>query len=419
MTEIEQPGKLRTRARGPKTAVAALAAMLLAGLFASLAYANLVQRGDLFVTFNGGISPTALPRYKDAPIAVSLSGKVRVLPGNQPPSLRQITIELNRAGHLDTTGLPLCRVSQIEATSDSSALAACRPALIGSGRFSAEVAFPEQPIIPSHGTILAFNGREGSHPVILAHIFGTEPLSITRVWSSTYATPPAVTAPNSAANCRPKSSTTATSPRSTSTSTGSSPTGAPPTAISRPPAPPRRLLSRLLPLRPRLDDLRRRPNPLLHPDPQLHGKKMTVIRGTTKLNFIDYHGPRGQSLARAGQPAPGELRENGGDRRLREAGLFGGGCRVPMPKSKRAKRSSFLTVGELPGPRQPCLSDPLPCSATTPKPAWRRPRLSTPLCPLTAVSSRDPQRRRLLELTSTHQTPLEDSCATIFRVTVD
>jgi len=148
---------------------------------ASLAYANIVQRGDLFVTFNGGISPTALPRHQDAPIAVSLSGKVRVLPGNQPPSLRQITIELNRAGHLDTTGLPLCRVSQLEATSDAAALAACRPALIGSGGFSAEVSFPEQPVIPTHGTILAFNGREGSHPVILAHIFGTEPLSITRV----------------------------------------------------------------------------------------------------------------------------------------------------------------------------------------------------------------------------------------------
>jgi len=180
VTEIRQTGKPR-RVRGPRTALAALAAILLAWGLASLAYANIVQRGDLFVTFNGGISPTALPRHQDAPIAVSLSGKVRVLPGNQPPSLRQITIELNRAGHLDTTGLPLCRVSQLEATSDAAALAACRPALIGSGGFSAEVSFPEQPVIPTHGTILAFNGREGSHPVILAHIFGTEPLSITRV----------------------------------------------------------------------------------------------------------------------------------------------------------------------------------------------------------------------------------------------
>ena len=84
-------------------------------------------------------------------------------------------------GILTPPDLPLCRVSQIEATSDATALSECRRSLIGAGGFSAKVAFPEQPIIASHGTILAFNGREGSHPVILAHIFGTEPLSITRI----------------------------------------------------------------------------------------------------------------------------------------------------------------------------------------------------------------------------------------------
>jgi hypothetical protein len=162
-------------------AVLSIAITLLAAMFASLAYANLVQRGDLFVTFNGGISPTALPRHEDAPIAVSVSGQIRTLSGTPPPALRQITIELNRAGHLDTRGLPLCRISQIEASSNAAALAVCRPALVGSGSFAAKVSFPEQPIIPIHGNILAFNGREGSRPVILANIYGTDPVSITRL----------------------------------------------------------------------------------------------------------------------------------------------------------------------------------------------------------------------------------------------
>ena len=162
----------------------AAAAMLVIGLVlagTSLAAANVVQRGDLFVTFNGGISPDALPRHTLAPISVQISGTIKTLSGSPPPSLRTVTIELNRAGHLDTRGLPLCRISQIKASSNAHALAACRSALIGSGSFSAKVAFPEQPIISSQGTILAFNGREGSQPVILAHIFGTEPLSITRI----------------------------------------------------------------------------------------------------------------------------------------------------------------------------------------------------------------------------------------------
>ncbi len=158
-----------------------IAAVVLVAMSASLAFANLVQRGDLFVKFNGGISPTALPRHEDAPIAVSVSGQIRTLSGTPPPALRQITIELNRAGHLDTRGLPLCRVGQIEASSNAAALAACRSALVGSGTFSADFAFPEQPIIPTHGNILAFNGREGSRPVIFANIYGTDPVSITRL----------------------------------------------------------------------------------------------------------------------------------------------------------------------------------------------------------------------------------------------
>lgn len=155
--------------------------LLLAGAFAPLVFASLIQRGDLFVTFDGGISPTALPRREEAPISVSVSGEVRTLPGSLPPALRHITVELNRAGHLDTKGLPICRVSQIEASSSGAAMAACRSALVGAGSFSANVAFPEQPIISTQGRILAFNGREGSHPVILANIYGTNPVSITRI----------------------------------------------------------------------------------------------------------------------------------------------------------------------------------------------------------------------------------------------
>lgn len=158
-----------------------MVAPLVVAAFVSFAYANLVQRGDLFVTFDGGISPSALPRRVDAPIAVSVSGDVRTLSGALPPALRNITIELNRAGHLDTLGLPVCRISQIEASSTRAAMAACRQALVGGGSFSADVAFPEQPVISTRGRILAFNGKEGSHPVILANIYGTKPVSITRI----------------------------------------------------------------------------------------------------------------------------------------------------------------------------------------------------------------------------------------------
>src|SRR3954454_8978072 len=88
-------------------AVTALAATCLVA--ASLAHAELVERGNLFVKFDGGIAPTALPRTAKVPIGVRVDGTVRVLSGERPPALRQIAIAINRGGVLDTHGLPTCR----------------------------------------------------------------------------------------------------------------------------------------------------------------------------------------------------------------------------------------------------------------------------------------------------------------------
>lgn len=168
------------RARRKTTAVLALvAAALLAA--ASLAHAELTERGDLFVTFRGGISPGALPRHALVPITVNIAGTVRTLSGARPPALRQITIELNRGGHLDTRGMPVCRMAQIQASSDRQALAACGPALVGDGSYAAQTAFPEQTAFPSRGHILAFNSLLGGRHAILAHVYGTDPVPITRI----------------------------------------------------------------------------------------------------------------------------------------------------------------------------------------------------------------------------------------------
>jgi hypothetical protein len=159
----------------------ALLALVVAGLWASPAAAELTQEGDLFVSFGGGLSPGALPRHTLSPIAVSVQGGVRTLSGQEPPALRQIVIELNRAGHLDTRGLPTCRRGQIKALSSNAALAACGPALVGEGSFAANTAFPEQSTFPSGGRILAFNSIVGGKRAILAHIYGAHPVPTARV----------------------------------------------------------------------------------------------------------------------------------------------------------------------------------------------------------------------------------------------
>ncbi len=154
--------------------------MLLIGSVPS-ARAELVERGDLFVKFSGGISPPALPRERRAPIAIEVAGTIKTLSGSRPPALRQISIAINRNGHLDTTGLPVCHQAQINPASSAVALAECRDALVGEGSYLANTAFPEQETFPSRGHILAFNAVSQGHEAILAHVYTAKPAPITRV----------------------------------------------------------------------------------------------------------------------------------------------------------------------------------------------------------------------------------------------
>jgi len=150
-------------------------------LGATSAPAELTQRGNVFVRFDGGISPHALPRRALAPIAVRIEGAVKVPTGQQHPALRRIRIAINRAGHLSTRGLPTCRQRQIDSVTPTEALASCGPALVGAGGIVARTALPDQPASTVRGEILLFNGVEHGRPAILAHIFQTDPTPITRI----------------------------------------------------------------------------------------------------------------------------------------------------------------------------------------------------------------------------------------------
>ncbi len=158
-----------------------LIAVALLALTVPLAEAELTERGDLFVRFKGGIAPSALPRTKLAPIAVSVTGSVKTLSGERPPALRQIRIELNRSGRLDPDGLPRCHYGQLVAASPRQVRAACRDALVGEGSYDAKTAFPEQETFPSAGHILAFNAVYQGQTAILAHVYGHQPVPISRI----------------------------------------------------------------------------------------------------------------------------------------------------------------------------------------------------------------------------------------------
>ncbi len=133
------------------------------------------QRRGVRVSFDGKLTPHALPRHGMAPVGIVVDAKIGATGGEEPPQLRRITIAINRNGHFASTGLPACRIDQIQPSTTTTALSACRGALVGEGYFSANVKLPEQSPFPSEGEVLAFNGRIGGKPAILAHIYGTQP----------------------------------------------------------------------------------------------------------------------------------------------------------------------------------------------------------------------------------------------------
>src|SRR3954471_12020728 len=129
-------------------AAVTVAVIAVALLLASTADAELTERGDLFVRFQGGINPAALPRAQRAPITVSVAGRVKTLSGERPPALREIEIELNRGGELNSNGLPVCHYGELVAVGPPRAMEACGDALVGDGVYVGKTAFPEQATFP-------------------------------------------------------------------------------------------------------------------------------------------------------------------------------------------------------------------------------------------------------------------------------
>jgi hypothetical protein len=162
---------------------------LAALLAAAAARGELAQRGTLRLSFDGRFAPRALPRRRPAPLTVRLSGTIATTDGSRPPRLRTISIEVNRHGRVSTRGLPVCPAGLLEQTSSSVALARCRGALIGPGRFEAGVGFAGEAPFPVEGRMLAFNGRAAGRPAILMHVYGRRPIEATVVLSFRIAHP--------------------------------------------------------------------------------------------------------------------------------------------------------------------------------------------------------------------------------------
>jgi hypothetical protein len=164
--------------RATRVLGAVLAVSLVGCLGASLARGERSQRGDLIVSLDGGLSPLRLPRDRPAPVAVRLEGGLRTADGSLLPRVTRIELGLPGQGVLSTRGLPLCPLRRLRNTRSMEALAACRPALVGTGRLQATVVVPRQLPFETDARLLAFNGRVGGRRAVILHAFAPDPPTV-------------------------------------------------------------------------------------------------------------------------------------------------------------------------------------------------------------------------------------------------
>lgn len=152
-------------------------ALTVAGLLAAApTAAETIQQEGVRLSFGGELAPRKLPRHASVPVQVSLRAGIAGANGQPLPQLRRMAIAINRVGRLDASGLPVCRLSQVQPATTEDALRNCGASLVGTGRFAASVHIAEQVPYPSRGRIDAFNGSYHGKPAVLLHVYGTEPI---------------------------------------------------------------------------------------------------------------------------------------------------------------------------------------------------------------------------------------------------
>lgn len=159
-------------------ALGALVAVSVAGIAAAGNKPTTVRGGNLEFTFNGGFSPTKLPKKTLAPISLNASGIVKSLDGTHPSPLKQVILETDKNGSINVKGYPVCKAGQLQSRDTKAAEKACKKAIIGTGQTTVGVKFPEQPEIDVKSKLLVFNGGfKGGTTTLFIHAYFSAPVT--------------------------------------------------------------------------------------------------------------------------------------------------------------------------------------------------------------------------------------------------
>jgi hypothetical protein len=148
---------------------------------ASAATKVTLKSGNIEVTLEGGVSPSALPRNEMAGVTLKLKGKIESTDGTHVSAAKTISLDFDKAGKLFTKGLPSCKPGQLESRTTQDARKQCGKALVGTGNVTADISLPEQAPFGASGPLLIFNGSKGNKQSLILHVYAHVPAPTTFV----------------------------------------------------------------------------------------------------------------------------------------------------------------------------------------------------------------------------------------------
>ena len=101
------------------------------------------------------ISPTKLSRKHPTHVTMLASGQYRITDGFHVPALREFELEGDRHLALDLKDVPVCSSGGREPRESIEEV--CREALVGAGRVTVEIAFPETRLLWTPGKLRLYN----------------------------------------------------------------------------------------------------------------------------------------------------------------------------------------------------------------------------------------------------------------------
>jgi hypothetical protein len=158
-------------------ALAALAAIVVAGVAIGAGSKEKACAGTLCIEAGGGFAPKKLSKTKLTPLGLTVEGKIKTTDGTHPPALKEVIFEADKNSAIDVKGYPTCKKSKLQSQDTKHAKAACEPALIGEGEATAAISFPESADVNAKSKVLVFNGGQaGGTTTYYIHAYITVPV---------------------------------------------------------------------------------------------------------------------------------------------------------------------------------------------------------------------------------------------------